>query len=119
MTDCRLCRAEALEQDPKGLAKLIAFPNPVFEGHQVVMTAAHHERAEDVSPEEWQAVGILIGAMNARLWQEPGFERCYLLAIGDADDHQLHMHVVPRFEGDPPLGPHIFGPDGWIAGRSS
>ena len=117
MTECRLCTAPALAADAAGLARVIAFPTPQFPDHQVVMTRAHHSALEQVTPAEWAAMGSLIGPLSAELRGERGAERAYILAIGDVDDHVCHFHVVPRTSEDAPLGPHIFGPDGWNANR--
>ena len=118
MTECRLCAAPALDQDEAGLARVIAFPQPQFVNHRVVMTRAHHAHLGEVSPEEWAAVGRLIGALSDGLRADEGAERAYVLAIGDVDDHVCHFHVIPRTAEDPPLGPHVFGPEGWNARRA-
>ena len=118
MTDCRLCAAPTLATDETGLARIVAFPTPQFDGHAVVMTTAHKGRLEDVTPEEWRAVGWLVSKFAAETRAATDVERFYLLLIGDVDDHQLHMHLVPRYSADPALGPHVFGPEGWNAGRS-
>ena len=117
MTDCRLCDAPSLAADESGLARIIAFPTPQFDGHAVVMTTAHRGRLEDVTTEEWRAVGSLVSKFAAETRAETDAERFYLLLIGDVDDHQLHMHLVPRYGDDPALGPYVFGAEGWNAGR--
>ena len=86
--------------------------------HQVVMTKQHRENLAQVTPEEWAALGALIGALSAQLCEQEGVERAYVLAIGDVDDHVAHFHVIPRRADDPPLGPHVFGPAGWNASRA-
>ena len=117
MDDCRLCAAPVLASDDAGLAREIGFPEPQFPGHRVVMTTAHRRALEEVTAEEWAALGMLIGQASARARAEAGAERCYVLAIGDLDDHVCHFHLVPRFAGEPPLGPHVFGPEGWSRSR--
>jgi diadenosine tetraphosphate (Ap4A) HIT family hydrolase len=117
MSDCRLCAAPALWEDKAGLARVIAFPEPQFPGHRVVMTRRHHAGLEEVTVEEWAAFGSLISRLSAEIRREEGAERCYVLAIGDVDDHVCHVHLVPRFADDPPLGPHVFGPGGWNRSR--
>ena len=82
------------------------------------MRAAGLARLEDVTPEEWRAVGTLVSKFAAETRAAIDAERFYLLLIGDVDDHQLHMHLVPRYAGEPPLGPYVFGAEGWNAGRS-
>jgi len=117
VSSCRLCDAPVLREDAAGLARIAAFPDPQFPGHRVVMTRRHHGSLEEVSAAEWAALGSLVSALSAEARREEGAERCYLLAIGDVDDHVCHLHVVPRFAGDPPLGPHVFGPAGWNRSR--
>ena len=118
MTDCRLCAAPTRAADETGLARIVAFPTPQFEGHAVVMTIAHKTRLEDVTPEEWRAVGSLVSEFAAETRAATDAERFYLRLIGDVDDHQLHAHLVPRYGADPALGPHVIGPEGWSAARS-
>ncbi len=118
MTECRLCDAPTLAEDSAGLARVIAFPQPQFPRHRVVITRTHHARLEQVAPEEWAAMGTLISGLSSDVRREEGAERAYVLAIGDVDDHVCHFHIVPRAADDPPLGPHIFGPEGWNARRN-
>ena len=75
-------------------------------------------RLDDVTPEEWRAVGSLVSKFAAGTRAETDAERFYLPLIGDVDNHQLHMHLVLRYSADPALGPHVFGPEAWNAGRS-
>ena len=117
MTECRLCAAPAIDEDDAGLARIIAFPKPLYPNHRVVMTRQHHDHLGQVSPPEWAAVGTLIGRLSDRMREAEGAERAYVLAIGDADDHVCHFHVIPRTVEDPLLGPHVFGPQGWNASR--
>lgn len=46
--------------------------------------------------------------------RETGAERCYVIRIGDQSPH-LHFHLIPRGADEPPLGPFIFGEQGWGA----
>ncbi len=118
MIDCRLCSAPTLAEDSASLARVIAFPQALFPNHRVVMTRRHHGLLEAVTPQEWAAMGTLISGLSADVRRDEGAERTYVLAIGDVDDHVCHFHIVPRTVEDPPLGPHIFGPEGWHARRS-
>ncbi|MEM7222625.1 MAG: HIT family protein [Pseudomonadota bacterium] len=119
MTDCRLCDAPSLGEDPSALARVIAFPQPQFPGHRVVMSVQHRTSLSEVTPEEWAAMGSLISELSGRLCADEGAERTYVLAIGDVDSHVAHFHVIPRSKDDPPLGPHVFGPEGWNATRGN
>ena len=114
--DCRICTAEAVQVAESGLARAARFPAPAFDNHLVVGTTAHKDLA-DVTPDEWHAIGELIGQLAREAGGGPDFEKLYLLAIGDADKGHFHLHLVPKRTADPGLGTFIFGPDGWNAKR--
>lgn len=119
MTDaCRICEAEPALAAANGLAEARRFPAPAFDGHLVVATKAHKDLA-DVTPEEWQGIGEIIGKLSREAGASPDFEKHYLLAIGDADKGHFHLHLVPKRTDEPGLGPFIFGPEGWNAKRGT
>ncbi len=115
--ECRICSAQTVQVSENGLAHAKAFPAPAFDGHRIVGTTAHKDLA-DVTKDEWQAIGELIGRLTRQAGDEAGFEKMYLLAIGDSDKGHFHMHLVPKRTDDPGLGRFIFGSEGWISKRS-
>ena len=114
--DCRICGAETVRVAGNGLAHAKLFPAPAFDGHLIVATAAHKDLV-DVTTDEWQAIGELIGALTREASEATGFEKMYLLAIGDVDKGHFHLHLVPKQTEEPGMGPFIFGPEGWISKR--
>lgn len=118
MTDhCRICAAQKVQVAESGLAHALRFPAPAFDNHLIVGTTAHKDLA-DVTPDEWQAVGELIGRLTREAGGRAGFEKMYLLAIGDVDKGHFHLHLVPKRTNDTGMGPFIFGPEGWNSKRS-
>ncbi len=116
--DCRICSAESVQAAANGLAHAKRFPAPAFDGHLVVATTAHKDLV-DVTPDEWLAIGELIGQHTRDVSGTDGFEKMYLLAIGDADKGHFHLHMVPKELEDRGMGPFIFGPEGWNANRKT
>ena len=115
--ECRICGAQTVKVSGNGLAQAKACPAPAFDGHRVVGTTAHKDLV-DVTADEWQAIGELVGELTRQAGDGPGFEKMYLLAIGDSDKGHFHMHLVPKRTDDPGLGQFIFGSEGWNAKRS-
>ena len=112
--NCRICAGSSGNVSSSGLAQTKPFPAPAFDGHKIVATTAHKD-LRDVSPEEWQAMGELIGGLAHEIHKTKDVEKVYVLAIGDVDVGHFHVHLVPKMTNDPPLGPHILGPEGWIS----
>ena len=115
---CRICSAESVRTAGNGLAHAKRFPDPAFDGHLIAATAAHKDLG-DVTPDEWQAIGELIGRYTRDAGGNANFEKMYLLAIGDVDKGHFHLHMVPKRTDDPGMGRFIFGPDGWNAQRKN
>ncbi len=114
---CFIC--EALDaspaKTPDDQAVAIPFRAPQFPGHTVVAPAAHHD-LEDVTDEEWIAIGQAARRTSIRTRAEdPDIEKIYLVAIGDVDRGHLHFHVLPKRKNGTPLGPFVFGELGWIS----
>lgn len=114
--DCRICSAETVQVAGNGLAHAKLFPEPAFDGHVIIGTTAHKDLV-DVTPDEWQAIGELIRQLTRDTSRTAKFEKIYLLAIGDVDKGHFHLHMVPKRNDDPGMGPFIFGRDGWNAQR--
>ena len=77
---------------------------PLRPGHTLVIPRAHAVTVLDVSPEDWRAVTDLALEV-ARLQRERlgAAGHSLLLASGHAGEQSvlhLHLHVVPRHEGD-------------------
>ena len=116
--NCRICSAETVQVAGNGLAQAKLFPEAAFDNHLIVGTTAHKDLV-DVTPEEWQGIGELIGQLTQSASGIADFEKMYLLAIGDVDKGHFHLHMVPKGTNDPGMGPFIFGPEGWNARRKT
>jgi len=114
--NCRICSAESVLIAGNELAHAKLFPDPAFDNHLIVGTTAHKDLG-DVTPPEWQGIGELIGQLTRDASGTAGYEKMYLLAIGDVDKGHFHLHMVPKGSDDPGMGPFIFGADGWNARR--
>ena len=98
------------------LASSLPFRDPVFPGHTVVAPESHVE-LEDVSGEEWQAIGEMLRRTSRAIrGSNAEIEKVYLVAIGDVDRGHLHFHLLPKHRNGPGLGPYVFGGDGWVSG---
>ncbi len=108
--DCLFCKivageipATIVDED----ARTIAFMdiNPATRGHALVIPRAHASDLHEIPAEELQAVAVaaqrLAGRMRARL----GADGVNLINSCGAAAWQtvfhFHMHVVPRYVGDP------------------
>lgn len=113
--DCALCdiRSDAvLEKTDHGVVAL--FPNPQVPGHVVVAAKEHIRLPSELDADALADLGRLVGTASKRLIEIMGVERCYVAVVGDRDLH-FHYHVLPLSVELPPLGPYLFGPDGWAS----
>lgn len=98
-------------RDPDGL---VILDDPVRPGHVLVGARTHGETLTDISEEDAAALMRLANRVGKVIQRETGAAKLYVAAIGDKDKH-FHVHLLPKVEGDPNLGPHIFGDKGWIS----
>ena len=68
----------------------------------------------DISAEDAAALMRLANRVAKSIVSLTGATKVYIAAIGDKDKH-FHVHLLPKAEGDPNLGPYIFGANGWIS----
>lgn len=113
MAECLLC-----EPDPKYLiaktsfSVAIHFPSAVKKGHIVVGVKSHVRLLESVDTHELLETTRLLQSVAATIKPMIEAERFYVAVIGDRDLH-FHYHLLPKSPSDPPLGVHLFGPEGW------
>jgi diadenosine tetraphosphate (Ap4A) HIT family hydrolase len=88
--------------------------DPVRPGHVMVGTTEHAPDLHDVAPE--QAAGVMRLASHAArvIVGVTGATKTYVVAIGEVDRH-FHVHLLPRWDNDPAMGPYIFGQNGWAS----
>jgi diadenosine tetraphosphate (Ap4A) HIT family hydrolase len=85
---------------------VVAFPDafPVSRGHTLVVPRRHVTRMEGLEPDELRDLWLLGAEMCSKLERDlgaPGFNLGINLgrAAGQTVEH-LHLHVIPRYEGD-------------------
>ena len=79
---------------------------PISQGHTLVIPFRHFSRLDEASPEEVTAIFTLVPEIMHRLQKDfspQGFNVGLNdgVAAGQTVPH-LHVHVIPRFDGDHP-----------------
>lgn len=108
--DCLFCRIAAGEvpstvvhDDDRTLAFMDI--NPATRGHALVIPRAHARDVHDISPDDLRAVAAMAQVVAGRAVQRLGAAGVNLLNSSGAAAWQtvfhFHMHVIPRYEGDP------------------
>lgn len=74
---------------------------PVSEGHVLVVPRRHLARVEDLDPDEWAGVVVLVHRVSRELADQPGIDGLNVgvnsgVAAGQTVDH-AHVHVMPRW----------------------
>lgn len=111
--DCRICALS--EQSPKStgcLAFAAEYDKPLTASHMIVAPVRHVRLFSELTSDELVEVFELAHELSERLEIEADVEKVYLLAIGDVCAH-FHVHVVPKRQSTPPLGPFVFSSGGW------
>ena len=93
---------------------IVILDDPVRPGHVLVGARIHAENLQDLSAEDAAAVLRLANRAAKSIVSLTGALKVYIAAIGDKDKH-FHVHLLPKLEGDPDLGPYVFGTNGWIS----
>jgi histidine triad (HIT) family protein len=112
--DCIFCDSTddtLVYQDQNGY---VILDEPVRPGHVLVGSRVHAESLHDLSPDEAAGVLRLANLVAQSIISLTGASKVYVASIGDKDKH-FHVHLLPKMEGDPNLGPYIFGSNGWIS----
>jgi histidine triad (HIT) family protein len=108
--DCLFCKIVAGELPATIVAedeRTIAFMdiNPATRGHALVIPRAHARDLYDVDPEDLAAVAVAAQRLAARVRDNLGADGVNLLNSSGAAAWQtvfhFHVHVIPRYEGDP------------------
>jgi diadenosine tetraphosphate (Ap4A) HIT family hydrolase len=105
MSECPFCNFDAervIAENDRAIALRDA--HPVSRGHALVVTKRHVESWFDVTPGERADVLDLVVVVKRMLDEDlspDGYNVGFNvgLAAGQTIDH-LHVHVIPRFEGD-------------------
>ncbi|MDP1847334.1 MAG: HIT domain-containing protein [Solirubrobacteraceae bacterium] len=108
--DCLFCQIVAGEIPATVIAedeRTIAFMdiNPASRGHALVIPRAHARDVHDIDTDDLRAVAATAQTVAARVIERLGAAGVNLLNSSGAAAWQtvfhFHMHVIPRYEGDP------------------
>ena len=108
--DCLFCKIVAGEIPATIIAedeRAIAFMdiNPATRGHALVIPRAHVRDVHEIATEDLQAVAAVAQTVAARAVERLGAAGVNLLNSNGAAAWQtvfhFHMHVIPRYSGDP------------------
>lgn len=127
MTDCFSCRhTAAVESEPireriwwDGRWRVAHAVRCSLPGWVVVIPARHVLSLAELTADEAAALGPLLAAVSRALVEVTGCRKTYLALFAEAEEFQhLHIHVVPRYDDQPPdrKGPAVFG---YIGGPES
>lgn len=79
--------------------------NPATRGHALVIPRAHARDVHEIDPEDLKAVAASAQRIAAKALEKLGADGVNLLNSSGAVAWQtvfhFHMHVIPRYEGDP------------------
>jgi histidine triad (HIT) family protein len=108
--DCIFCKIIAGELPARIVAEdelTVAFMdiNPATRGHALVVPRRHARDLLDVEPEDLQAVAVAAARLAGRMSERLGAAGVNLLNSCGAAAWQtvfhFHVHVIPRYAGDP------------------
>jgi histidine triad (HIT) family protein len=118
-TDCLFCRIVAGELPATIVAedeRTVSFMdiNPATRGHALVVPRAHAADLLSVDAEDLEAVALAAQRLARRARERLGAEGINLLNSNGSAAWQtvfhFHVHVIPRYEGDPLRLPWVPGP---------
>ncbi len=108
--DCIFCKIVAGDLPATIVAegeRSIAFMDiqPASRGHVLVIPRAHCKDVHEIEPEDLRAVAVMAQELAKRMRDVLGAHGVNLLNSSGAAAWQtvfhFHMHVIPRYEGDP------------------
>jgi histidine triad (HIT) family protein len=117
--DCLFCKIVAGEVPATIVAedeRTIAFMdiNPATRGHALVIPRTHARDVHEIDPEDLKAVAAVAQQLAAKARQRLGADGVTLLNSNGAAAWQtvfhFHMHVIPRYDGDPLRLPWVPSP---------
>ena len=117
--DCLFCKIVAGEVPATIVAeddRTVSFMdiNPATRGHALVIPRAHVRDLHAVDPDDLRAVAVAAQRLASRARDRLGADGVNLLNSNGAAAWQtvfhFHVHVIPRYEGDPLQLPWVPGP---------
>ncbi len=110
MADCIFCSIVAGDSPSTRVAeddRVIAFMdiNPATRGHLLVAPKAHSDDLREAEPEDLTAAMLMVQRMSNLVTERLGADGVNLIScVGRAGWQSVfhtHLHVVPRYDGDP------------------
>jgi len=117
--DCLFCKIVAGEVPATIVAedeRTVAFMdiNPATRGHALVVPRTHARDLHEIDPDDLNAVAASAQQLAARQLERLGADGVNLVNSNGAAAWQtvfhFHMHVIPRYEGDPLKLPWVPAP---------
>ena len=117
--DCLFCKIVAGELPATIVAedeRTISFMdiNPATRGHALVIPRAHARDLYAIDPDDLRAVALAAQRLATRVRDKLGADGVNLLNSNGAAAWQtvfhFHVHVIPRYDGDPLRLPWVPGP---------
>jgi histidine triad (HIT) family protein len=117
--DCLFCKIVAGELPATIVAedeRTVAFMDihPATRGHALVVPREHARDVHEIDPEDLQAVAVAAQRLATRACDNLGADGVNLLNSNGAAAWQtvfhFHVHVIPRYDGDPLRLPWVPGP---------
>ncbi len=117
--DCLFCKivageipATIVDEDERTVAFMDI--NPATRGHALVVPRAHAVDVFAIDPQDLQAVAVAAQRLAKRARERLGADGVNLLNSNGPAAWQtvfhFHLHVIPRYEGDPLRLPWVPGP---------
>ncbi len=117
--DCIFCKIVAgelpgtiVDEDERTIAFMDI--NPATRGHALVIPRKHARDLLEIEPDELAAVAVAAQRLAARVSERLGADGVNLInSCGSAawqTVFHFHIHVIPRYEGDPLQLPWVPGP---------
>jgi histidine triad (HIT) family protein len=117
--DCIFCKIVAgelpgtiIDEDERTITFLDV--NPATRGHALVIPRRHARDVLEIEPDELAAVAVAAQRLAARVPDRLGADGVNLInSCGQAawqTVFHFHIHVIPRYEGDPLRLPWVPGP---------
>jgi histidine triad (HIT) family protein len=126
--DCIFCKivageipATIVDEDERTIAFMDI--SPASRGHALVIPRAHAADVHEIDPEDLAAVAVASQRLAGRARDKLGAEGVNLLNSSGAAAWQtvfhFHMHVIPRYSGDPLKLPWVPAPGDMDAIRAT
>lgn len=117
--DCLFCRivvgeipATIIAQDERTVAFMDI--SPATRGHALVIPRVHARDVHEIDPEDLAAVAVAAQQVASKVLERLGADGVNLMNSNGAAAWQtvlhFHMHVIPRYDGDPLTLPWIPAP---------